>query len=142
MSVAKNKAIMRRYVEEAWNKKNAAIADELMADTITYVDGREISREDWKRSASAYYTILGDMTSTIDDMIAEGDKVLLCYTTRAKHIGDWNIPPFGLIRATGKPLVIREFTVYRLAEGRIVQISRRADFLGVLQQLGVIKSSA
>jgi predicted ester cyclase len=142
VSIEKNKAIMRRYVEEAWNKKNAAIADELMADTIIYVDGKEIGREDWKRTARAYYTILGDMYSTIDDMIAEGDKVLLCYTTRAKHIGDWNIPPFGVIHATGKPLVIKEFTVYRLVGGQIVQMWRQADFLGVLQQLGVIKPSA
>ena len=76
-----------------------------------------------------------DFKVTVDDMIAEGDKVATRWTVRGTHKGD-----FGKIVATGKQVTITGITLSRIVDGKTVENWWSSDNLGMLQQLGVIPS--
>jgi steroid delta-isomerase-like uncharacterized protein len=74
-----------------------------------------------------------DLERTIEDLVAEGDKVVARWTARGTHDGDFNgIPP------TGKTAHSSGITIFRIADGRIVEEWAESDTLGLLQQVGAI----
>jgi predicted ester cyclase len=90
------------------------------------------SREEYKRVLSSLLTAIPGQF-TIEDLFAEGEKVLLRYTFHGTHQGQWRgIPP------TGKPVTLTGMLIYRFEDGKIVEGWENADNLGLLQQLGVI----
>jgi steroid delta-isomerase-like uncharacterized protein len=97
--------------------------------------GREGDRMRTRMMASAF----PDGKWGIDDMIAEGDKVVLRYTLRGTHKGELaslGLPP------TGKEVTMRGITIYRIVDGMFVEAWEHYDRLGLLQQLGVIPQPA
>ena len=87
----------------------------------------------------AFYTLITaafpDITGKIDDIIAEGDKVVVRMTTSGTHKGEFQgIPP------TGKTVAINEMTIYRISEGKIAEGWGVSDMLGLMQQLGAMPS--
>ena len=138
MSTEDNKALVHRFFQEFWDQKNLAVADELLA--ATHVDhtpgsppGLPPGPEGFKQFASVYFAAFPDLRLTIEDMVAEGDKVVTRWTSHATHTGNlFGIPP------TGKSTSITGITISRLAGGKAVETWTNFDMLGLLQQIGAI----
>jgi serine phosphatase RsbU (regulator of sigma subunit) len=120
MSVEENKAIFRRYVEEVWNQGRLELADEIFDRYISHQpDGLSIERgpEDVKRFLGEFRQAFPDLHISIDDQIAEGDKVVSRGTIRGTHQGE-----FRGMAPTGKQIEERGFSVFRFSEeGKVVE---------------------
>ena len=136
MSTEQNKSIVRRWVEEGWNKGNMAIVDQIYAPNFTQHEPAPETiknSEALKHYVNAYLTAFPDLNLSIEDLIAEEDKVVW----RFKSSGHQNGPFMG-IPATGKTGNITGIVIFRLENSRIVEAWVNIDALGLLQQLGVI----
>ena len=117
-----NKAFVRSWLVEVFNKRNLKLFDEYFALS---------SNEDFKRFIADLSVSFPDMIVTIERQIAEGDWVATWATTRGTHKGEFlGIPP------TGKQVEWQGMSFDRLADGKIVEHGSIPDFLGVAQQLG------
>jgi predicted ester cyclase len=89
--------------------------------------------EGFKQLGQLLLSAFTGSTSTVEDMIAEGDKVVSRLTFRGTHTGEiMGIPP------TGKSVMISEIIIDRLADGKIVESWRLFDQMGMMQQMGLI----
>jgi steroid delta-isomerase-like uncharacterized protein len=138
MSTEDNKALVRRFYEEVFNRKNIAAIDEFIAPNV--VDhaappGTPGGIEGQKQLIGQYLTAFPDLHFTVEDMIAEGDKVVDRITARGTHQGEFmGIPP------TGKHATVTAIDITRIAGGKFVEHWLEMDTLGMLQQLGVVPS--
>jgi steroid delta-isomerase-like uncharacterized protein len=135
MSIKENKAIFRQIVEEGYNKGNLAIVDELVAaNHVNHADDVR-GPEEYKQFITMYRTAFPDLHMTIEDQIAEGDKVVNRWMSRGTHKGDlMGIPP------TGKHVTVTGMYVARIIGGKITEEWGNFDALGMMQQLGVVPS--
>lgn len=138
MSTEQNKALAFRFIEEIWNQKNLAVAKELMAATYVFhtpgsPPGLPPGPEGFQQFASVFFAAFPDVHTSIEDQLAEGDKVVTRWTSRGTNTGSL----FG-VSATGKSATITGITIDRIADGKIVESWDELDQLGMLQQLGVI----
>ena len=136
MSTEQNKSIVRRWVEEGWNKGNLAVVDQLYAPNfVQHEPAPETvhSSQDLKQYVSAYRTAIPDFYLNIEDLLAEGDKVMLRFISGGTQKG-----PLMGIPATGKTAAVTGMVIFRLANSRIEEAWVNFDVLGLLQQLGVI----
>ena len=134
MSAAENKAIVQRFLDEAWNHKNPDIAYELLAPDYTYHgSGQAAGPGGARQLITLFAEAFPDATSTIDNIVAEDDQVAVRWTTHATHQGD-----FGGLPATGRRVVMTGMEFFRLVDGRVVERWSNSDTLGLLQQLGVV----
>jgi len=138
MSAKEIKALERRLYEECNKGKAAALAviDELYAIDIVYhsSSGRDIRGiKDYKQHVSEFYSAFPDLRFTIEDMVAEGDKVAVRLTGTGTNKGEFRgIPP------TNKKVTLWEIQIDRVAGGKFVEGWSRYDTLGLMQQLGLI----
>lgn len=135
MSVEPNKEIVRRY-QEAYNTNNLDALDELLAVdllTQTLLPGFPAGLEGAK--AVHLKTLIGmpDLHTRIDELLAEGDRVMARFTMTGTHAGDF----FG-IPATGKQISVGGVFIVRIADGRIVEHWGVEDEAGLLRQLGML----
>jgi steroid delta-isomerase-like uncharacterized protein len=133
MSTEENKAIVRHWIEQAWENKNVDIIDELHApDYVGHIVGTPgpiQGREAFKQLFASYLAAL-DIHRTNEFLVAEGDKVVAYDNYRVKHVGEFaGIPP------TGKELNATGIDIYRIVDGKIVEQWYEMDFTGLLQQL-------
>lgn len=136
MTAETNKAIVHRYVEEGYNGRNTAVLDELFAaDFVNHDPTQPAARdlEGLKQLMLAQHAAFPDVRVTIEDMVAEGDRVAKRFTLRGTNTGDFNGIP-----ATGRQIVIEGLDILRVSDGKIREIWVAYDMLGVLQQLGVM----
>jgi steroid delta-isomerase-like uncharacterized protein len=136
MSTEQNKAVVRRWIEEGWNNHNLAVIDEVYAaNYVQHEPAPETvnSSAALKQYVGTYLTAFPDLNLSIEDLIAEGDKVVW----RLKSSGHNNGPFMGM-PATGKAGSITGIVIFRLESGRIVEGWVNIDALGLMQQLGVI----
>lgn len=136
MSAEENKATIRRYVEEAWNKGNVSIMDELMAAHYVRhmaISAPPLTREGQKQRILGFRRAFPDLQLIIEDMLAEGEKVSFRLTLRGTHQDEFmRVPP------TGKQIVVGAVDVARFEDGKVVEQWGQTDMLGLLQQLGAI----
>ena len=136
MSTEENKAMIRRIYEEAFNKGDLAVADELMATNYVFhgPGGMEFKGpEGFKQFVTMMRTAFPDLHVAIDDLVAEGDRVVHRVTVRGTHKGEMmGIAP------TGKQVTITAITISRFAGGKEVESWPSLDQLGMLQQMGVV----
>jgi steroid delta-isomerase-like uncharacterized protein len=133
MSSEENKAIIRRYLEEAWNRGNLTILDELMSpDYARYLSGQApLNREAQKQRIASFRQALPDVRLTLEDLVAEGDRVVFRITLHGTQQGAlMGVPP------TGKSVTIGAIDIARLEGGKIVEHWGQMDTYGLLQQLG------
>ena len=133
MSAEDNKALVCRFIE-GLNQGNGAVIDELFVPDFVRHDpaGGFRSREDYKRHLLSLGSALAGQL-TIEDLIAEGEQVVVRYTYRGTHRGQWRgLPP------TGRAVTFTGIFICRILDGKIVEGWENADTLGVVQQLGVI----
>lgn len=137
MSVETNKAIVRRIWEEVFNQRNLALADELLTpDSINYEAPPGITRdgpESLKQIVQMLTAAFPDHYMTVEDMIAEGDKVVTRTTFSGTHQGAFmGIPP------TGKHFTQQQVHIVRVVDGKAVEHRAVRDDVSMMQQLGVI----
>ncbi len=134
MSTEDNKALMHRAYD-ALNQKNLAILDEVYApDLVVHIVSTTIQGlEAFKQGLSLFLTAFPDARFTIEDMIVEGERVVVRYTFRGTHTGHYmGIAP------TGKQVTQTGITINRFANGKTVELWGNVDDLGLLQQIGAI----
>jgi steroid delta-isomerase-like uncharacterized protein len=139
MSTEENKATVRRAIEEGWNQGHADVFDELNAPNFNYHDSAAPdvrTNEDYKRWVTERLSAFPNLHITIEDLVAEGDQVVIRWTLRGTHTSDL-LTPIPL-PATGKQVTVPGITIVRLAGGRALEVWSQGDTLGFLQQLGVI----
>ena len=131
-----NKAIFRRYVEEVGNEGKLELADDIFDRYLAHQsDGSVLERgpEDVKRFMGEFRQGFPDFHSTIEDQIAEGDKVVTRWRMRGTHRGE-----FRGIAPTGKDLDVTGIGIFRFSNGKVVESWDNFDQLGMMQQLGMI----
>ena len=137
MSTEENKAKVRRIIEEVWNRGNLAILDELIAPNCVFHDPRSTLHgpEGIKRYVMMYRIAFPDVHFTIDDLIAEGERVVIRWTVTGTHKGELQG-----IAPTGKHVTVTGMVMSRFAKGKVEEDWINFDALGLLQQLGVVPS--
>lgn len=137
MSVEENKAIVKRFVKEVLNERNLAVVDELCAaDFVWHAPGgleQVRGPERLKRLLTGFSTTFPDLRVTIEDLIAEGDKVVVRSTRTGTHRGEYRG-----IAATGKRATWTWVSIHRIVGGKIVEEWDEGDHLSVMQQIGAI----
>jgi steroid delta-isomerase-like uncharacterized protein len=134
--IKRNKAVIRRFVEEVQNKKDFTVYDELTDPEFVNLSappGVPADSEGGRMWLSTFANAYPDSEFTIDDMVAEGDRVVTKKTLRGTHTSE-----FGGIPATGKRVTLQYVDIMRVREGRIVEHWASMDQLSWLQQLDVI----
>lgn len=123
MSLDENKQVIRTYFEEVVNRGNLSLIDRTVARQA----------EGLRQVISMFFAAFPDAQTTIDDLIAEGDKVVVRSTTRATHKGAlMGIPPTGRsVRYTG-------IDIFRVADGKIAEHWFVRDHATLMEQLGVL----
>lgn len=135
MSVEANKAVLRRLLEGATNGGNLDLYDELCDPNYTFHDAFMPMRgiEALKQSTRAFRAAFPDLHVTIEDLIGEGETVVMRWTLRGTHKGElMGIAP------TGKPITMTGMSISRFANGRQAETWQSQDTLNMLQQLGAL----
>jgi steroid delta-isomerase-like uncharacterized protein len=133
-----NKTVSRRFLEEVWNKGNLTVLNEIIAsDHVNSgpgtLPGLPTGPEGSKQLVTVYRNAFPDVHFTIDEQIAEGDKVVTRWTAHGTHQGELvGIP------ATGKSSTVTGINVDRVVNGKIAESWGIFDQFGMMQQLGVI----
>lgn len=137
MSTEENKVIARRWSEELWSKGDLAVADEIVAPNYVRHDPGDPfaaeGPEDVKRLVTGLRALMPDLHITIEDVIAERDKVVSRYTATGTVTGEFMGRAF-----TGKQTRATAIQIFRIVDGKIVESWANRDDLGVLQQLGLV----
>ena len=135
----KNKALIRRWFEEVWNKGRAeAIAEMFADDGIAHglsddVDNPLRGPQGFLPFHAQFREAFPNIEVIVEDQIAEGDKVATRCSVRGKHSGD----SLG-IAATQMPVEFTGVTITRIRDGKIVEAWNNFDFMKIYKQLGAI----
>jgi len=137
MSLEENKAIVRKWVE-ATNKRNLSALDELIAPDFFHPTWQLRGAEGFKQFYAMFLKGFPDCHETIEDIIAEGDKVWHRFKTTGTHTGEFE---FGKITLapTGKKFTMTGVNFWRIVDGKVVEKEGVYDQLGFFKQLGVIE---
>jgi predicted ester cyclase len=128
-SAEENKAVVRRYFEEFHSSREHAILEEIMVSDLL---------EPTRQVTHMVLTAFPDYRLTIEEQIAEEDKVATVWSGSGTHQGEWESPA-GSIAPTGREVRWLGTTTLRLSEGKISDVIATSwDHLGILQQLGAV----
>jgi predicted ester cyclase len=130
----KNKAVVRKYVDEVWNKQNLAAADELLADSFKIIGtGYQPDKEGEKEFVRKHRKAFPDMHYQIKELVAEGDKVSANIVGKGTHKGEW------LGKApTGNKVTVRGNARFTIKDGKITESVHHVDLLGVRLDIGAV----
>jgi steroid delta-isomerase-like uncharacterized protein len=137
MSTEENKKLIRYLIDEALNKGNLDLADKYFtSDYVVHIP----SNPNLPRGPGVFRQVIGmwrsafpDWHMTIEELIAEGDKVANRFTTRGTH----KAPLMG-IPATGKQMTVRGMEIHRIADGKVAETWVCDDIPSIMQQLGIV----
>ncbi len=139
----KNKAIVLRVLEEFWHRGDERVLDELFSSD--YVN-HELSNPEvrgleeykgWARAARAMWnTGLSNWRITVEDLVAEGDRVVKRFVLRGTHTGELLGVP-----ATGNSIEMRGMSLYHIANGKVREIYWTFDLFGLAQQIGALPAA-
>ena len=135
MSVEKNKEVTRRTLEEVMNQSKVELIPELFAANYVHRSpgGQEIKGHDaWKQTVISAHAAFPDIHYAIDELVAEGDKVVCRYSMTATHRGEY----MG-IAATGKRVTSKGIFANRFENGKVAETFGVSNPLPFFQQLGV-----
>lgn len=127
MNIQENKELVRRHVEEIWNRHNLEKVGEFVGGDLLGEGTEHIQQ---------FLTAFPDVHVTIDDLIAEGDKVVARLRVSATNTG-----PFAGQPPTGKKIQFGSFRIFRIAGGKLVESWAMQDRLGLMEQLGLVQSA-
>src|ERR671917_1952680 len=133
VSTEENKAIFRRYVEEVFNGENVQLADEIFHRYLAHQpNGSSLERgpEDVKRFVGEFHEAFPNFQSTLEDQIAEGDKVVTRWRLRGTHRGE-----FRGMAPTGMEMEINGIGIFRFSpDGKVVESWDSYDQLNLMRQ--------
>ncbi len=136
MSVEENKVIARDYFEAFANKDLAWIDEHIAPDFVRHDPGLPFEvrgPEGVRHLTSVFLTAFPDLRLDVEDVIGEGEKVLVRLTIRGRHQGQFmDLPP------TGKEVDVGVLDLFRIVDGKLVEHWAAIDNLGMMRQLGVI----
>lgn len=133
-----NKELVRRMEDEIFNKRNLAAIDEFISPDYvlhTAAPGTPADREAVRQAMSMYVGGFPDLRISIDELVAEGDRVVGVFTFTGTHDGEL----FGM-PATGKRISVRQIAMYRIDDNQVVEEWEVSDQLALMQQIGAIPS--
>jgi ketosteroid isomerase-like protein len=132
---AANKAVVRRWMEEVWSGGNLVVLDELIAPEYVLHGAADPTTPPGpagaKRITAAFRAAFPDLQGVIEDLIAEGDRVVCRWTARATHRG-----PFAGVAPTNRPVTFTGIEIVRVVDDKIVEGWDEVDLLGLREQLG------
>jgi len=135
-SSERNKAIIRRWIEDGWNKHDLALIDEIYAPDVRQYDPNSppvTNSEELKGYIGALMTALPDLKFTVESLTAEEDRVIWRFASRGTHTGPlMGIPP------TGKSITVAGLVEFRFTGDKVSEVWVNFDQFGMLRQLGVI----
>jgi steroid delta-isomerase-like uncharacterized protein len=133
-----NKELVRRYTEEVFNEQNYDVIDEVLAEDL--IDHNpalpmEItSPAEFKEAVKTIHSAFPDFEAPIEDIIAEGDRVVTRTREMGTHEGTFaGVPP------TGESVEVQGINIYRIEDGRIAEMWIQVDTMGLMGQLGVVE---
>ncbi|HXW90968.1 MAG TPA: ester cyclase [Terriglobales bacterium] len=136
-----NKSLVRRWIEEVINKGNLHAVDEIVANDYVYQEptvGERRGKAAARELVTMYRTAFPDIKLTIEEQIAEGDKVVTRTSGSGTHRGElFGTAPTGK-RVTSVPGIL----ITRITNGKMVEDNLVYDTLGMLRQLGVVPAVA
>jgi steroid delta-isomerase-like uncharacterized protein len=135
MSIEENKSIVRRFFEIGPSKGDLDAANELLAPGFVLHVPLPCSPgvRGIDEVISACRTAFQDLHVTVEDMVADEDRVAARFTARGIHMGAFmGLPP------TGKPITMTGMEIFRLEKGKIAELWGEANLLGLMQQLGIL----
>jgi steroid delta-isomerase-like uncharacterized protein len=133
-----NKALIRLWGEEGFNKNNMAIADKVYAADVFYHEptaGEVIGLEPLKQFVVTWRTAFPDALCRIDEWVGEGDRLAVRWALWGTHQGD-----FRGLAPTGRSVEFTACYFYRFDGGKVVEIHAMVNILKILQQLGAVPS--
>ncbi|HEU5086575.1 MAG TPA: ester cyclase [Roseiflexaceae bacterium] len=137
MTTEQNKALVRRFYQAFETNNQAALNEVLAPDLVAYSHGGPgpQNREAHVQGISLWNTAFHHTHFTIEEQLAEGDRVATRVTLHTVHSGGdfQGLPP------TGKPIAMSGISIERIENGKIVERRVNSDMLGMLQQLGLIQ---
>lgn len=136
MTAEQNKALVCQFLKRL--DENLSVIDEVCASQfVAYIPGgtQPIAREGFAQFVSLFYLAFPDLCHTVEDQVAEGDKVVSRLTVEGTHQG-----PFQGMPPTGKRVKFTDIMISRLEDGKITEVWAQFDALGLLQQLGLLSS--
>ena len=137
MSLEENKAIIRSLVE-AFNKHNLALLDEFIAPDLVDHTIQLRGLDSFKRFEAMFIKGFPDYHETIEDIIAEGDKVWVHFKVTGTHAGEWSL--FGVpLAPTGKKIAYTGVGIWRIVDGKFVERKSIRDMLGLFREIGIIE---
>ena len=132
MSESARDCLAKRWFEEVWNQgRRDAIAELLAPDAVVHDGGVDtVGPEEFYPFFERMQSTFSELHVSVDDTVAEGDKVCVRWSCTAKHTGNGlGVPP------TGKSLHVTGMTIIRVAGGRLVEGWQNWDMLGLLEQI-------
>ena len=142
MTYDENKSLSRRFFEDVMNGRRLEVADELFAADYTHHDPSlppELQQglAAYKQILGGFLTAFSDLRCTVEDLLAEGNKVVARVTVRGTHDGElMGMPP------SGRRVDFSLIGIHRIADGRIAEGWVVFDALGMLRQVGAIPEPA
>ncbi len=133
---ATNKEVIQAFIEEVLNQKNLNRANDLVKEDFVELDplpGQAQGREGLKAILRVLWSAFPDMHWTVNEMVAEGEKVVTRFVWTGTHRG-----AFLGIPATGKSVEVKGVVIDRLENGKMADSRILMDTMGLMQQLGVI----
>ena len=131
MLIEENKALIRKWLD-AWINNDVVQIEHLFAQNYT-VNDRPIGVEGVKQSVDILHTAFSDLSAEPNELVAEGDKVVLRWTVRGKQQGDFlGIPP------TGKFVELQGINIYQITDAKIRANYEQTNILQVVQELKAV----
>jgi steroid delta-isomerase-like uncharacterized protein len=136
MTTEQNKAFVRRFFEAFGANDQGALKEVLAPDVAAYthIGPGPVNREALLQAIGTWNSTFNPTRFTIEEQIAEGDRVATRTTMHAVHSGG----DFQGVAATGKEVAVSGIVINRIRDGRIVEHRVNSDFLGLMQQLGLV----
>jgi len=130
MSTEEIKSLVQRYLAEVFSKGNLEAIDD-------YV-GTEHEKHGVRNLVTKYRTGFPDFQITVEDLVAEGDKVVTLEKLSGTHRGEYRTRTAGIISPTGRQATWRRIAIRRFVDGKMLYGTHEEDESGLLRQLGVI----
>jgi steroid delta-isomerase-like uncharacterized protein len=134
-----NKALARRVFEEIISQGNLAAVDEIFAENFVNQPFGATGRAGARSLITILRTAFPDIKATVEEQIAEQDKVVTRATLRGTHEGPTTL--FGNLPPTGKPVTVSDIVIHRFEGGKIVEGYAMLDLMGMLQQIGALPTN-
>jgi Predicted ester cyclase len=131
MTIEENKALVRRFVTEVFERGHLEAVEELVADDFVGHTWGNADKIGLQQAMERVAKGLADAVFTIEDLIAEDDRVVVRVTASARQVGEFmGMPP------SGRSYTIGEIHIFRVRDGKIVEHWHQYDLPAMMRQLG------